>query len=276
MASLARSMVAVALVTLAGLALMGSPVVLAAEPPTQSDRLHRVERGDTLARIARRYSVSVPALVRANQLTPRARLHVGEELAIPSVKRAVFRSRTVVRTRAPQRPALNGPRVRRASRVVTMPTNLVLSVPEFAESAPPFLWPIDGTVSSGFGHRGRAWHRGIDIMAPPGTMITASAPGLVIASEVQDRYGRVVKIQHDGGFVTVYAHNEQNLVQPGESVSAGQKIATVGRTGHATGEHVHFEIRRDGRAYNPLYLLPMPPALARVEEREPDDTDDDE
>ena len=75
----------------------------------------------------------------------------------------------------------------------------------------------------------------------------------------------MVKIDHDGGFVTVYAHNERNLVEVGEHVAAGQIIARVGRTGRATADHVHFEIRHEGRVYNPLYLLPLPPRFVHVE-----------
>jgi murein DD-endopeptidase MepM/ murein hydrolase activator NlpD len=64
----------------------------------------------------------------------------------------------------------------------------------------------------------------------------------------------------------VYAHNEENLVEPGARVAAGDPIATIGRSGRATAHHLHFEIRRNGGVYNPLYLLPLPPRVARVEE----------
>jgi murein DD-endopeptidase MepM/ murein hydrolase activator NlpD len=95
----------------------------------------------------------------------------------------------------------------------------------------------------------------------------------VALSGVEPRYGRVIKVEHDGGFVTVYAHNDQNLVEAGDRVAAGETIATVGRTGRATTNHLHFEIRRHGRTYNPLYLLPLPPRIARAE---PDDNSPDE
>jgi murein DD-endopeptidase MepM/ murein hydrolase activator NlpD len=266
------------LAVLVALVCPGQRAEAASDASTYADQLHRVQPGDTLIRIARRYSVSVPALVRANRLAnPRSRLRVGAELAIPSVKRAVARS--AVSASRPRNASPATPRVRRASLIATTPAapaNLALDVPEFVDLPPGFVWPVDGMVSSSFGRRGRAWHRGIDIMAPPGTVIIAAAPGIVVTSGVEDRYGRVVKIAHDNGFVTVYAHNDQNLVELGDTVAAEQKIALVGRTGHATSEHVHFEIRHEGRAYNPLYLLPLPPRLARVEEREPDETDSDE
>lgn len=68
-------------------------------------------------------------------------------------------------------------------------------------------------------------------------------------------YGQVVKVQHSNGFITLYAHNLKNQVEAGDEVEAGQAIATVGSSGHSTGPHVHFEVRRDGKAYNPLHLL---------------------
>jgi murein DD-endopeptidase MepM/ murein hydrolase activator NlpD len=74
--------------------------------------------------------------------------------------------------------------------------------------------------------------------------------------------------------VTVYAHNDLNPVAVGDRVAAGEMIATVGKTGRATAYHVHFEIRRGGRAYNPLYLLPLPPRIARVEEMNENHLDD--
>jgi murein DD-endopeptidase MepM/ murein hydrolase activator NlpD len=120
-------------------------------------------------------------------------------------------------------------------------------------------------VTSTFGPRRRSWHRGLDIRADSGTPILAAAPGVVVASGFETRYGLMVKVEHDGGFVTVYAHNERNLVEIGQAVRAGQVIGFVGRTGRASAEHLHVEIRCDGRVYNPLYLLPRPPRSVRVE-----------
>jgi lipoprotein NlpD len=149
-----------------------------------------------------------------------------------------------------------------------------LSVPDFGDRLPLFLWPAEGRVSSTFGRRSMGWHRGVDIRAERGAPIMASAPGVVVASDVEPRYGRVVKIEHANRFVTVYAHNDKNLVQVGERVLAGQTIAVMGRTGRATAEHVHFEIRHAGLVYNPLYMLPLPPRVAVVEESDTSDHDE--
>jgi murein DD-endopeptidase MepM/ murein hydrolase activator NlpD len=151
---------------------------------------------------------------------------------------------------------------------------LILAIPDFEEVAPPFLWPVEGPVTSTFGQRRKAWHRGIDIKAELGTPVQAAASGLVLLSGVEPRYGRVIKIEHDNGFVTVYAHNDENLVEAGERVALGDTVATIGRTGRATSYHLHFEIRRNGAAYNPLYLLPLPPRVAQVDETDEESHDD--
>ncbi|PYM15186.1 MAG: hypothetical protein DMD81_15745 [Candidatus Rokuibacteriota bacterium] len=250
----------------AALAMAAALLVIApATGPAQTlspERVHRIQSGDTLSGIARRYSVSVNSLMSANGLrAASARLRLGSQLTIPEprLRAAVVRSSTA-RPAIERAPHAAPPRsVRRAALVATPPANLSLAVPQFVDDAPAFAWPIEGALSSAFGRRRNGWHRGIDIVAPPGAPVLAAASGLV-----------------DDGFVTVYAHNDQNLVELGDWVATGQRIATVGRTGRATSEHLHFEIRREGRAYNPLYLLPLPPRLAEPHGPDAGEANDDE
>ena len=136
-----------------------------------------------------------------------------------------------------------------------IPTRLFVAIPEFGTEAIEFAWPVEGMVASGFGRRRMGWHAGIDIKADMGTPVLAAAAGTVSFSGWSPSYGRLVKIQHPYGFVTVYAHNNENLVQIGDEVEAGKMIATVGRSGRASDYHLHFEIRREGMAFNPLFLL---------------------
>ena len=118
------------------------------------------------------------------------------------------------------------------------------------------LWPVQGKVTSGFGPRGFFHvHRGVDIKAPRGTPVHAAAAGTVAFSGRQSSYGRVIKIDHPNGLRTIYAHNSSNFVTVGERVKAGEVIGAVGQTGRATTNHLHFEVRRDGVARDPLPLL---------------------
>jgi len=118
-----------------------------------------------------------------------------------------------------------------------------------------FFWPVSGRISSSFGPRGRSFHNGIDIIAPNGTMIRAAQSGVVSFSGTMRGYGKVVIIDHSGGWQTVYAHNSVNLVSKGQRVNQGDPIAKVGRTGNATTSHLHFEIRCSGQCLNPIQFL---------------------
>ena len=125
-----------------------------------------------------------------------------------------------------------------------------------------FSWPVPGGVmSSPFGMRNGVMHDGVDIAAPVGTPIRAADRGLVIFAGKLRGYGNVVILRHDGHFVTVYGHNLVNSVREGDRVGRGQIIAEVGRSGHTTGPNLHFEVRRDNLARNPLNYLLVAPAI---------------
>ena len=246
-------------------AVMFSPVSGA---PRLAGTTHEVKRSDTLSGIARHYGTTVREIVLANGLSSaRVRLHPGSTLTIPDQRSTGGAAHTSLR-RPPVKQAVKRASLRSlAGRdfLALPPSSLILAIPAFDVSVPEFLWPVEGGVSSTFGRRGRAWHRGVDIVAVEGSPIYAAAPGVVIASGPEPRYGLVVKIEHEGGFVTVYAHNLSNSVEVGTRVVAGQEVANVGRTGQATNPHVHFEIRHEGRVVNPLYLLPLPPRVVSEE-----------
>lgn len=116
-------------------------------------------------------------------------------------------------------------------------------------------WPCDGVISSRFGWRSRGWHSGIDVASPIGTTIFAAESGTVIDTNNESGYGLVVRIDHGNGIVTVYAHCREFYVEEGDTVDRNTAIAAIGMTGTTTGPHVHFEVRIDGQAVNPLDYL---------------------
>jgi murein DD-endopeptidase MepM/ murein hydrolase activator NlpD len=118
-------------------------------------------------------------------------------------------------------------------------------------------WPADGVISSPFGWRSRGWHSGIDIAAPVGTTIFAAEAGTVVDTKTESGYGMVVRIDHGDGMVTVYAHCSEFFVSEGDSVDRNTAIAAIGMTGTTTGPHVHFEVRIDGQALNPMDYLQL-------------------
>lgn len=119
-----------------------------------------------------------------------------------------------------------------------------------------FKWPVQGEITSRFGQRHGTPHDGIDIGAPKGTPVVAVDNGRVVFADAQSGYGNLIVIRHLDGLMTVYAHNERNLVRLGENVTQGQLIAKVGQTGRASGPHLHFEVRRGVEPENPLLFLP--------------------
>jgi murein DD-endopeptidase MepM/ murein hydrolase activator NlpD len=129
----------------------------------------------------------------------------------------------------------------------------------------PDGWPLTtgGVVTSTFGMRRhpisgrRSMHMGIDIAGKHGADIVAMADGLVIFSGRKSGYGKLVEIRHPNGLETRYAHNSQNLVTEGDLVTKGEVIAKLGSTGRSTGPHVHFEVRRNGEALDPMRYLDL-------------------
>ena len=124
-----------------------------------------------------------------------------------------------------------------------------------APSAAGFIWPVNGTVTSGFGWRWGRMHEGIDIAASTGTPIWAAAAGTVIHSGWLGGYGNLVVVDHGNGLATAYAHASAIFVGVGQFVAQGETIALIGSTGNSSGPHLHFEVRVNGSAVDPLLYL---------------------
>jgi murein DD-endopeptidase MepM/ murein hydrolase activator NlpD len=203
---------------------------------------HEVQSGENLYRIGQAYGVTHQELARVNRLDRPDRLHVGQRLLVPGGRR-------------------------------TLPVNLITPERAVADAPEPhelprgegaFIWPLQrGVVTSRFGPRGRGHHDGIDIGAPAGTTVHSARAGEVIYSDTLRGYGNVVIVRHRSGFVTVYAHNAENLVEEGDRVRQGGVVGRVGQTGRTTGPNLHFEIRKDNVARNPIYFLPSETVQSR-------------
>ena len=119
-------------------------------------------------------------------------------------------------------------------------------------------WPVAGRITSYFGYRYHPilhfsrFHAGLDFGASWGSPIVAAADGQVVRAGWAGGYGRQVRIAHGGGLMTSYSHMSQIVAYPGEMIRRGQLIGYVGSSGLSTGPHVHFEVRKDGVAVNPL------------------------
>jgi len=197
---------------------------------------HVVRPGENLFRIGKAYDVAHEELARINRIKDARHIRIGQRLFIPGATR-----RLPVEVITPSEPVAPA-----------------LSVPEALGSGGwRFFVPVHGTINSGFGRRGASFHDGVDIAAPMGTPIRAIESGEVIYSDQLRGYGNIVIVRHADGLVSVYAHNESNLVREGQIVSRGETIGRVGSTGRVTGPHLHFEIRKDNAAQDPFLYLPQ-------------------
>ena len=149
-------------------------------------------------------------------------------------------------------------------------TNTIKTVKNFVDvrskvvNDTPSIVPTNGHITSLFGWRrspfgfGRDFHTGIDIAAPEGTPVYATAPGEVTGAGWSGGYGNLVRVKHKYGFETLYGHNSRIAVHMGQIIQIGQVVAYVGATGSATGNHSHYEIRLGGVAINPYpYMSKM-------------------
>ena len=133
----------------------------------------------------------------------------------------------------------------------------------------PYAMPLTSSYrfTSPFGRRWGRLHAGVDLAAPTGTPIYATADGVVIDAGRESGYGNVVRIQHEFGFETVYAHQSKIRVKVGQQVSRGVQIGAMGSTGRSTGSHLHYEVRVNGQPVNPMTYLEAAKDVFQVEAR---------
>ena len=209
---------------------------------------HEIRPGETLYRIARAYGISVEDLRVENGISHPARLAAGSLLFVPRAERTVE-----IDAAGPPQAKIEARPSRRAqpSQIPRAGSGTL----DPAAHGEPLAWPLRGVLVSAFGMRDHEQHEGIDLAAPEGTPVLAASAGKVLFAGEQRGYGRIVLLGHQGGLVTIYAHNADNLVEAGQPVSRGQRIARVGRSGNATGPHLHFEVRVGTRPRDPLGFL---------------------
>lgn len=181
---------------------------------------HKVQRGETIWRIAQIYQVDLEEIIRSNHIPNAAHIEENQLIFIPGVDD--FRDRA-------------------------------LSEEEFRDRE--FSWPLSGSLIHYFGERkGVLPNRGIGIAASEGQTVNASRAGEVIFADYLSGYGYTVILDHQDGYSSVYARNTELLVQVGHFVHKGQAIARIGKFGDQV--YLHFEIRKKAVTENPLYYLP--------------------
>jgi len=194
---------------------------------------HVVERHQTLYRICKTYGVDLKEVTAINGITDPSKIQTGQRIFIPGAKK-VLKVEIVI------------------DDVVAEPGERGKIVYKKLD----FIWPVEGKISDVFEGAESKRHQGIDIYSTLGTPIKASNAGTVIYSNNTIKgYGNLIILRHSEEYVTVYAHNQMNLVKEGTWVEKGQIIGKVGQTGRATGPHLHFEIRKNNKAMDPMLFL---------------------
>lgn len=232
---LKKNSLGIAMLLYAGLLVVGC----SGSKSSDSGAVYTVKRGDTLYRISRTTGTSVKDLARLNGISPPYTIEVGQKLKLGGSKTASSKSTKKSSTKtASARPSS--------------------SVPQ--SSWPPvgqrcWQWPASGKVILPYS-TADGGNKGIDISAARGTPVYAAGAGKVVYVGNQLRgYGNLIMIKHSEDYITAYAHNDTMLVNNGQSVKAGQKIATMGST-DAASVRLHFQIRYRATAIDPLRYLP--------------------
>jgi murein DD-endopeptidase MepM/ murein hydrolase activator NlpD len=258
------------------LAPAAKPVAVMAAPPSS----HFVNRGDTLASIARKNHISSVELARANGLDPSAKLKLGTRLTVPGAKTAAVAAPVaaapvsaapVVGTLQPvaaapapatkmaaiAAPAQSARLAQATANVDEKTAEAPAKAAETTSALPTFRWPVRGKVVTSYGAKtnGKS-NDGINLAVPEGTPVKAAEDGVVAYSGNELKgYGNLVLVRHSNGYVTAYAHASELMVKRGDTIKRGQVIAKSGQSGEVASPQLHFEIRKGSSPVDPLQFL---------------------
>lgn len=222
-------------------------------PTVLTGRWHKISQGDTLQSVAAIYGADTKALAELNDLADDRAMASRREIFVPMI--------------SGKAPGADGPKTAAeatpsAAEASGSKTAASPKTPRSCKSLgnPCLAWPLSGKLGAGFGVKNNKPHDGIDILAKKGTPVRAAADGEVLYSGAQIKgYGNLIILRHKGDIITVYAHNDKNIITEGARVTQGDIIAEVGRSGNATVDHLHFEVRVAEVPKDPVDYLPAKP-----------------
>jgi len=251
----------------------------------------KVQKGDTLYSIAKRYDLSISELIELNGIDSPNELYIGQVLktssktsytvkrgdTLASIARAHSTTYQALAAKNGIKPPYNlkvGQKIvltgstgvaktsasssKTASKSTSNAQKSGMTSNVSTKRSAKFVWPVSGKVISNFGAAGKGRKNdGINISAPLGTSVKAGDKGVVAyTGNALKGFGNLILIKHPDGYITAYAHTDKILVKKGQSVARGEKIATVGKTGGVSAPQLHFEVRAGKKAVNPKNYLP--------------------
>ncbi|GHV28854.1 hypothetical protein AGMMS4952_13540 [Spirochaetia bacterium] len=233
---------------------------------------YRVQKGDSVSKIAADHSISLDAIIASNGIANARRLQAGQTLRIPNmdgipytVKRGDTLSKISTVMGAPVEAILDANDLE--SDTLTAGQSLFIPGAKMRKEdlklalGELFIYPIRGRLTSPYGWRNdpisgvRRYHAALDLAAPMGTAIKAAMDGRIATVGYNGNFGNYIIISHSKGFQTLYGHLSSVSVKQGAYVYQGGKIGAVGSTGYSTGPHLHFAVYKNGKAVNPLEFL---------------------
>lgn len=217
-------------------------------------RIHTVVGTDTLFSLSQRYAVSQFELARMNNLPAPYELVVGQQLRLPdSIDLSALELDGIDPNAVviPASPASSSV----AQEASVPPQTKSFVAPSLGQAG--FTWPLKGEVMTEFGPVERGVHNdGVNISAPLGSLVTTSAPGTVaFVGTGLNRFGTLVLVKHEGGYITAYAHLDNLSVKEGDVLGEGTAIGQVGTTGRVQTPQLHFEIRKSRTPINPREMI---------------------
>ncbi len=242
-------------------------------------RFYKVKKGDTIYSISRNYGVDMASITKINNMKKPYRIAEGQKVRLPYssykyefkakntaikvAKRNVQRSKHLIYNEKPAKKTRKKPSLVNDSRsyaaTLKKPTrNSKRKITKLPPKAPSkFIWPAKGKLISKYGaKKGGIFNDGINISAPEGSKIKASAGGVVVyTGNGLKGYGNLLIIKHGGGWLTAYAHVKKIKVNKGDSVRRGQIIGAVGSTGNVDRPQLHFALRKGRKAVNPIKYI---------------------
>jgi murein DD-endopeptidase MepM/ murein hydrolase activator NlpD len=252
--------------------------------PLSQGIYHLVKKGETLYRIAKTYSVDMDKIMEANLIEDPTKIRAGQKLLIPDAKppddaaspevgsnemivhHLVKKGETLYRIaktysvdmdKIMEANLIEDPTKIRAGQSLSVPAVDSIDKSTSKPDKESFIWPLTGRVISKFEVRNGVPYDGIDIAVSKEEAVKAAMSGVVLYSDnKQNGYGNMIIISHGGSVFTVYAHNSANLAREGQRVRRGEAIARIGSEDRAAGGVLHFEIRINGKAVDPLDFLP--------------------
>jgi hypothetical protein len=201
-----------------------------------SPRIHILSKGQDLYKIAEQHGVSLSALAHQNKIKDPSQLKVGDPILLPA---SVSENAEPIRKR----------------RMMLFKKSLFRPPPKRAGSR--FERPVKGPVLAGFGKQGHGkYNDGINLAAKRGASVKAAENGIVVYSGQDIKsFGNLLLIKHEGGWLTAYGHLDKISVKKGDVINRGEKVGTVGDTGHVLKPQLHFEIRRRGKPVDPIFHM---------------------